>query len=271
MKDQLSNIDRRKNYIILAENAYLDEDKKNAIKFYIKALKFKGNKADNIQILYNMAIIYDELDIPEKALKAYENIVRLDKRQAGAYYGMATMYERLKDKEKALKSYFKAVEIDPQYDRAYFYIENLYDEMEDKDKAIHYYQKVININPNDYIAYNNLGSIYEELKDYDKAYNMIKKSIEINPDYYKALFNMGVIYKKLNNHKKAIEYYDKSIENNNKNKAEIYKIVISALFNSFQYKLNAISFQRHPLDLFHYLVGHKIHTVKNQNFDSILF
>ncbi len=212
MNIHLKNSDRRKNYIILAENFYLDEDREKAIEFYNRALKFSGEKDEDIEVLYNVAIIYDELDIPKKALKTYKKIIELDANQAGAFYGMATMYERLGNKKKALESYFKAVEIDSQYDRAYFYIANIYDEIGDKEKAIYYYKKVIDLRPDDYIAYNNLGSIYEEIGNYDKAYTMIKKSIGLNPDYYKALFNMGVIYKKLDNNKKAIEYYDRSLE-----------------------------------------------------------
>ena len=149
MKKQLSSVDRRQNYIILAENSYLDDNMERAIKFYIKALQFNGNKSENMEILYNIAIIYDEMDMPEKALKTYEKIGKIDESEAGAFYGMGTMYERLDDKEKALKSYLKAVEIDPDYDRAYFYIANIYDEIGDKDNAIRYYKKVISLNPND--------------------------------------------------------------------------------------------------------------------------
>ena len=162
MSRQLSNKDRRKNYIILAENSYLDGDRERAVRFYNRALRFEGDKDETIQILYNIAIIYDELDLPEKALRAYRKITELDERQAGAFYGMATMYERLKDVESALKCYFKATEIDPFYDRAYFYIANIFDEKGDDEKAIYYYNKVISLKPDDYIAYNNIGSIYEE-------------------------------------------------------------------------------------------------------------
>ncbi len=73
MKSNLSNLDRRQNYIILAENSYLENDLEKALKFYFRALKFGGgNKEDNIIILYNIAILYDEMDIPEKALKTYK-------------------------------------------------------------------------------------------------------------------------------------------------------------------------------------------------------
>ena len=49
--------ERQKNYIILAENAYLSNNKKEAIKFYNKALKFRIDQDNHITILYNMGQI----------------------------------------------------------------------------------------------------------------------------------------------------------------------------------------------------------------------
>ncbi len=111
MKTNLNSLDRRYNYIILAENFYLEDSKEKAIKFYQKALKFPGDEDDTIDILYNIAFIYDEMDNVKEALKAYKEITKADNKEAGAYYGMATLYERLGDKENALENYFKAAEI----------------------------------------------------------------------------------------------------------------------------------------------------------------
>ena len=57
MKKQLTRYDRRKNYIILAENSYINGNKARAVKFYKKALEFYGDKEETIQILYNIAMI----------------------------------------------------------------------------------------------------------------------------------------------------------------------------------------------------------------------
>ncbi len=122
MKSSLNNLDRKENYIILAENSYLEGNLERSLKFYSRALQFTKSKTENIAILYNIAIIYDEMDIPEKSLRIYKKILQLDNREAGAFYGMGgTMYERLGgEKEIALKAYFKATEIDPPYyDRAF--------------------------------------------------------------------------------------------------------------------------------------------------------
>lgn len=207
---------KRTNYLIIAENFYLDDNKLKAIQFYNKALEFNGSKEDYIEILFNIALIYDELDMLHESLETYEKIINIDNTVSGAYYGIAMMEERLGNKHKALSYYLRAIQINEYYDRAYYYVANIYDEIGEKEKALEYYNKVIELVPDDYITYNNIGSLYEELGQYDKALENIKKSLGIKNDYYKALFNMGVVYYRLGNIDKSLEYYFRSIKTNNK-------------------------------------------------------
>lgn len=219
---------RRNNYIILGENFYLDNKKEKAIQFFNKALEFEGIISDDVIILFNIAIIYDELEDYIGTFNTYKRILVLDHKNPGAYYGLAIMEEKLKRFDKALEYYFKAIELDPTYDRAYYFAANLCDEMGDKEKAIELYKKVIELDDEDYHAYNNLGSLYEELGDNESAYKMLEKSIELESDFYKSLFNMGVVYKRFGNNKMALDFYYKSLE---KNKEYHYSYLnISAIF-----------------------------------------
>ncbi|WMM25727.1 tetratricopeptide repeat protein [Tissierella sp. MB52-C2] len=209
---KITNNNKQYNYILLAENFYLNNDKEKAISFYGKALEFTEEIGEYTSILYNIAEIYDELDYMEKSLFTYEKITKINPGEAGAYYGMAMLYEKMNDFDKALEYYHKAIDMDPNYDRAYYYAANIFDEKGNKDKAIEYYNKVIELAPDDYISYNNIGSIYEELGQYNKALKFIEKSLELEPEYYKALFNKGVVLKALGDNKKALEYYYRVID-----------------------------------------------------------
>lgn len=239
MKRGLSLSDRRHNYILLAEEAYINDNKEKAVEFYNKALQFGGNIVEDIAILYNMAQIYDEMDMPQDAIKIYERIIDINPKEAGAYYGIAIMEERLNNKEKALEYYHKAIEIDPNYDRAYYFAANLYDEMGDRDKALEYYKKVVELAPNDYIAYNNIGSLYEERGDLKNALKYLNKSLEIEKNYYKTLFNLGVVYYGLGDRQKALEFYFKSKELNPYHESTCLNI--SAIFIEEKKYLDAIN------------------------------
>lgn len=208
----INNEERQYNYVVLAENAYINNNKKKSIEFYKKALGFNGRLEDSVAILYNIAEIYDEMEQSEEALNSYKEILKLNDKEAGAYYGVAMIYEKMEEFHTAIDFYHKAIEIDPLYDRAYYYAANIIDEQGDKDTAIKYYHKVLDIVPDDYVTYNNIGAIYEELERYEEALAMVEKSLAIDPTYYKALFNMGVINKALGKPDVALEYYYKTID-----------------------------------------------------------
>ena len=209
---KLRNEQRRKNYILLAENHYLQGDKEKAIHFYNKSIEFKGLKEEDIEILFNIALIYDELNLPLDSKDAYNRILKLDPTNPGAYYGIAIMEEQLGNDDMAIYRYQQAIKSDPEYDRAYFFLANLYDKLGMKDLAIDHYEKVLKLVPDDYHAYNNLGSIYEEMGEYKKAFEMFRKSIEIYPYFYKSKFNLGVVYKRLGNNKMALKNYYASLD-----------------------------------------------------------
>ena len=131
MIDENTRIQKRKNYILLAEKSYLDLNKKEAATFYKKALEF-SEKEESIDTLFNIAIIYDELEFFSESMKIYREILRLDKNKAGAYYGIAIIEERLGNLDRALEYFYKAIEKDGNYDRAYYFAANIYEKSKRK-------------------------------------------------------------------------------------------------------------------------------------------
>ncbi|HEY4543290.1 MAG TPA: tetratricopeptide repeat protein, partial [Tissierellaceae bacterium] len=138
---------KRNNYIVLGEASYINGEKEKAVEFYKKALEYDGN--NDIDIYFNLAIIYDELDLVDESISSYQKIIDKDKKQAGAFYGKAIMLERKGLIDEALDNYLEAIKIDPKYDRAYYFAANLYDIKGDFDNAIKYYEKVLTLKPDD--------------------------------------------------------------------------------------------------------------------------
>ena len=79
---------KRNNYVLLAEKFYLDDNKEKAIGFYNKALNFNKSKEDDMDILFNIAMIYDELEMYVESIHTYEKIIDIDEDNPGAYYGI---------------------------------------------------------------------------------------------------------------------------------------------------------------------------------------
>lgn len=202
---------RSDNYITLALNAYVSEDPYSAISFFKKALSFLNSEDEYINIYYNLAQIYDELNENEKAIEMYEKIISMNF-EAQAFYGKAIIFEKLEEYDLAEKSFRVAIDLDGDFRDARFFLANLFDIQGDYKRAIAEYIDFLEKFPEDYMGLNNLGSIYEEVGEYEKALPLLEKSIHIRGDYFLSHFNLAVVLYRLGNKEKAVDHYYKAKE-----------------------------------------------------------
>ena len=206
------------NYLNMARNLRTENNILKSLTFYQKAYAMNIGKQD-IELLMDMALIYDEIGFLDEAERKYLEIIELDEDEARAYYGLAIIYDENDELEKAKEYYEKAIEKNPNYDKAYFFLANIYDEFGEKDNAIINYKKAIEINPNDLWTYANLSCILEEMNRNEDALHYINKALEVDNRNYKVLFNKAVILNKLNRTAESKEYYIKSIQERDFKKA----------------------------------------------------
>ncbi|MGL4773782.1 MAG: tetratricopeptide repeat protein [Clostridium sp.] len=199
------------NYISIARGFKDERNDLKALKFYKKAYNTEFGKKD-IELIYDLALMFDKLGQRDLAKKKYEEVLKIDNKEARAYYGIGTIFDEEEDYKEAIKYYKRAIEIDDKYDRAYFFLSNAYDEMGEKETAIKLYKKTLELVPNDLWANANLGCILEEVGENEDALKYLKKALEINPTHFRILFNMGVVLGKLNKIEEAKKYYEMSIE-----------------------------------------------------------
>lgn len=183
------------NYIVLGKK-YFEEDNLDQALFYFNKAYQLGRFKD-IDLMLNMAIIYDELDEFDKALGIYEEIITCDETEARAYYGIAILYDHQDEFDKAIDYYQKkAIAYDPYYVKAYFFLAYAYDSVGEEDKAIENYQKVLELDPDDFWSLVNLGAIYENHDKIEEAMTLMEKALTIDEGHHMALFNMGVLLSK---------------------------------------------------------------------------
>ena len=109
MIDEKTRLQKRRNYIVLAEKAFLEEDRKLSLSFYKRALRFSSDE-EYIDTLFNIALIYDELELFSESIRSYKEILLRDEDNPGAYYGIAIMEEAAGNLDTALEYFFKAIE-----------------------------------------------------------------------------------------------------------------------------------------------------------------
>jgi tetratricopeptide (TPR) repeat protein len=102
------------NYLNMARNLRTDNNLLKAMSFYKKAYALDIGKHD-IELLMDMALLYDELGLSTEAENKYFEIIKLDEDEARAYYGLAIIYDDKDELEKAKEYYEKAIEKNPNY------------------------------------------------------------------------------------------------------------------------------------------------------------
>jgi len=109
---------------------------------------------------------------------------------------------------KAIKCYEEGIKIDPNFSIIYSNLGLLYaDYKNDYSLAEIYYKKSISLNKNAPEPYNNLGSTYLATNKIELAVKNFKKSIEINPNFFNSYHNLGNLYTSVGNFTEAKKYF----------------------------------------------------------------
>lgn len=104
-----------------------------------------------------------------EAVEAYEKVLELNPRAAGALVNLGTINYRQKKFAEAEKYYGDAIAADPEYPLAQFNLGNLYDEQGRTQEALEHYRRALELNPGYADAHFNLALLCERTGDAMKA------------------------------------------------------------------------------------------------------
>ena len=127
--------------------------------------------------LFGKANTYDHINVLEKSVKVYEEILRTDPNSIPVFLNLGGLYYR--------RGMFEA--------------------------AIPYYEKVVRTNPKHYQGHYWLAMCYWKLQRYYAAINTLEEVIEFLPTFKDALSLMGECYERIGEAAKAEHCYLKAI------------------------------------------------------------
>jgi|GEM_PF-882266 len=104
----------------------------------------------------------------------------------GALTTRGSAYAGLGDLDRALRDYEEALKIYPQQTVALFCRGNIYARKNDRYKAIDDYNEAIRLDPNFSEAYGNRAIVYAALKKNDQALSDLNEAIRLNPKFMEA-------------------------------------------------------------------------------------
>lgn len=118
-----------------------------------------------------------------------------------------------KDYPKALKEYEQALKLDPKNSKANLLLGLTYANTGELDKAIRYSQISLALEPS-FAAHRNLGLVYANKGEYEKARDSYERALKLNPSSYRAWYELGLLHSSHSVFDKAIVCYKKSLELN---------------------------------------------------------
>lgn len=132
-------------------------------------------------------------DEDEKAVKAFEQAVKLDPNLPEAQYQLALAYDAVDNQESAektynaaIKSYLKFLVKNPKDSAAYFNLGHAYNKINEDQKAQKALQQAIKLKPEESEYHLELGNILIKLARYSEAIKELKKSLELDPENARA-------------------------------------------------------------------------------------
>lgn len=147
-----------------------------------------------------------------KALRFYDEAIRLNPDNYFAWYGRALIMHAMNRREKALEIYNKIIAMHPDFKDAWFSKGVVLDELNRLEESLEAYEETIRINPRYAMAWCNKGYILGKLNRIEESLKAEEKALEIQPDFPLALSNKGYILSKLNRLDEALAAQEKALK-----------------------------------------------------------
>ncbi|WP_299715086.1 tetratricopeptide repeat protein [uncultured Tenacibaculum sp.] len=154
---------------------------------------------------------YYELNMFDKALKAFEYAVLIDETFIGGYLEKAKTLENLGRYQEAIENYIVTLELDDPTAYVYIRVGECYDKLKDKQTAVEYFKKAVYEDPLLDRGWLLLTDAYFEQGNYHKAVYYVNKALQIddsNPMYWRKYAQINI---KLNFYQEAVKAFQTCI------------------------------------------------------------
>jgi tetratricopeptide (TPR) repeat protein len=147
----------------------------------------------------------------DRAIKDYDEAIRLDPNFAIAYINRGIAYNSKGNPYRAIADYNEAIRLDPNMATAYNSRGLVYLRRGDLDRANADYNEAIRIDPKFASAYNNRAIIYLRRGELDRASADYNEAIRLDPKFYAPYYGRGLVYSDRGDLNRAIPEYDEAI------------------------------------------------------------
>ena len=162
--------------------------------------------------LYVDAMMLNDLNDHQQALKKLDLAIDLDPDFALAYSMKGDIYQTLKEYPNSADAYDKASQLDPWSFKDFFGLGKVTQAMREFARAVKAYVNACNLDPEHYEAHYGAAQCYYELKEYQPSLEYAQKAKELSPSSGDVEFLIGEIQEAQKNHLEAIDAYRRAME-----------------------------------------------------------
>lgn len=151
--------------LLCACRLYSESNYGKALKYLFRLLRQAESERDAIPVLLFIALCYSDAGLPDDAIGAYYDLLKLDSNHARVHNNMGRLLVNKGDYETALKHYNKSIELQPKNYYAYVNRANYYFRDNQYEEAIADAKQALEFKNNGVEAANLLTIIYALLDD----------------------------------------------------------------------------------------------------------
>ncbi len=147
------------------------------------------------------------------AMEQFEEVLRLDPQNAGAYANMGEAYLRQRRYAEAADAFARGLKISPNGlgARIYFFYGAALLESRQFNEAIKAFQETISRDPQRADAYYNLGNALRLAGRRETAVGVYQQALQVNPRYVEAMVNLGLTLDELGRSQEALSAYRSAV------------------------------------------------------------
>ncbi len=223
-----------------ARNAWNSGKKDLALAYYITAFKIEPK---NINVLKEMAVLYNKLGNQELETVCYRMILENDPEQLAVQERYGLILIEQKNLDEAQQALTKVAQADIKTWQSQNGLGIVHDMKGNHKQAQEHFKKAIlyhpHVNhPRHALLLNNFGySLYKD-KQLDAAKYYFVKALKINPKFKKSIFNYALISAREKNYPEAVSTFSKAISASDANNNTGYIAMMNNDFEQADYYFN---------------------------------
>ncbi len=165
---------------------------------------------DSPRVLLASGVLNETRSQYLKALQDYQRVREIEPNNMYALVKLGGTYDQLNMPDEAVKAYLAAIKLDPNYYYPYDYLGIFYYYHGQYNEAAEYFRKTVERAPGQFLSYANLGATLMELKRDDEAQDALLKSLQIKRTG-RALNSLGALRAYQGRDPEAVPYYKEAL------------------------------------------------------------